>query len=79
MGVKVKVFGLLVRSFPEYDRDRGMEIDLPDNATVKDLLAFLKISKAETGIVMVNGLAQEEGKKLKEGSLVYVFHAISGG
>jgi sulfur carrier protein ThiS len=79
MNVRVRLFGLLPRRFPGYDPEKGMEVDLPPGAKVKDLLAQLDISKEEGGIVAVDGLVQKAEAELRDGSVLHVFHPIVGG
>ncbi|MCJ7545880.1 MAG: MoaD/ThiS family protein [Deltaproteobacteria bacterium] len=79
MNVRVKLFGLLPRRFPGYDPEKGMEVELPPEARVKDLLAQLDISKEEGGIVAVEGLVQKAEAELRDGSVLHVFHPIVGG
>jgi sulfur carrier protein ThiS len=79
MNVRVRLFGLLPRRFPGYDPEKGMEVDLPPGATVKDLLAQLNIAKEEGGIVAVDGLVQKAEAELRDGSVLHVFHPIVGG
>ena len=47
MKVKVRLFGTLSQKFPGYDSVKGLEVEIPDGARVKDLLAHLGIP--ETG------------------------------
>jgi sulfur carrier protein ThiS len=79
VNVRVKLFGLLPRRFPGYDPEKGLEVDLPSGARVKDLLAQLDISKEEGGIVAVEGLVQKAEAELRDGSVLHVFHPIVGG
>jgi len=79
MNVQVKLFGLLPRRFPGYDPEKGMKVDLPPEARVKDLLARLGISKEEGGIVAVDGLVLKAEAELREGAVLHVFHPIVGG
>jgi sulfur carrier protein ThiS len=79
MNVRVKLFGLLPRRFPGYDSEKGLEVDLPPGAKVKDLLARLGISKEEGGIIAVEGMVQKAEAELRDGSVLHVFHPIVGG
>jgi sulfur carrier protein ThiS len=56
-----------------------MEVELPPEAKVKDLLARLGISREEGGIVAVDGLVQKAEAELRDGSVLHVFHPIVGG
>lgn len=79
MRVTVKLFGLLSRGFPDYDHEKGMVVQLPDGARVKDLLVRLEISKKEDAVVTVKGLVQRTEKTLNDRDLVYVFQSVVGG
>ena len=79
MRVRVKLFGLLGRGFPDYDHEKGMVVQLPDGATVKDLLLRLEISKKEDPVVTVKGLVQRTERTLKHRDLVYIFQSVAGG
>ena len=79
MHVRVKLFGLLPRRFPGYNLEKGIEVDVPPGARVKDLLAQLNISKEEGGIVAVDGLVQKAEAELRDGAVLHVFHPIAGG
>ncbi len=79
MNVRVKLFGLLPRRFPGYDPEKGLEVDLPPGARVKDLLTRLGISKEEGGIVAINDQVQKAEAEVGEGAVLHVFHPIVGG
>jgi sulfur carrier protein ThiS len=79
MRVTVKLFGLLGRGFPDYDHEKGMVVQLPEGATVKDLLVRLEISKNEDAVVTVKGLVQRTERTLKHRDLVYIFQSVAGG
>ncbi|MGD9034160.1 MAG: MoaD/ThiS family protein [Desulfobacteraceae bacterium] len=75
----MKLFGLLGRGFPDYDHEKGMVVQLPEGATVKDLLVRLEISKNEDAVVTVKGLVQRTERTLKHRDLVYIFQSVAGG
>lgn len=79
VNVRVKLFGLLARRFPGYDPEEGMAVEIPQGARVKDLLTQLEVSKEEGGVVAVDGLIQKAEAELKDGSVIHVFHLITGG
>jgi hypothetical protein len=74
--VNVKLFGLLPSGFPDYDPELGIDVELPHQATVSDLLSYLKI---EAGIAIVNHLARKPDDGLNEGECVSLFMAAPGG
>lgn len=79
MKVIVKLFGTLSTRIPEYDATRGMEVSLPDGATVERLLKHLGFSPREAGLAIVNGKPQRDDSVLREGEEVYLFNLALGG
>jgi len=79
MRVRVKLFGLLGRRFPDHDLEKGMEVEVPDGVRIGELLARLEISKKEDAVVTVNGLVQRTDAALRDGDLVHIFQSVVGG
>jgi len=50
--IKVKLFGTLGQRFPDYSPEKGLEVEISEGASVGDLLAHLKISGHQGGIVV---------------------------
>jgi len=79
MHVTVKLFATLVR-FKEGTRaGRPFEMELPESATVKDLIDMLKIPPEETHVVFINNIIEEHLSKLKDGDVVGLFPPVGGG
>lgn len=55
------------------------EIELSQNATLRELMYLLKIPPEETRITFVNGIIEEANCKLKDGDVVGIFPPIGGG
>ena len=79
MKVRVKLFGILGQRFPGYHHEQGMEVEIPDGARVKDLLAHLKFSKSFGGVVAVEGKLLTEDVRLGNGAEVNIFQSVFGG
>ena len=79
MKVKVRLFGTLGKEFPDHDPLNGFEVDIPDSASVGDLLDQLQIPKSNIGLVSVQGRLVKAGKMLKPGDFVRIFRPIFGG
>ena len=79
MKVRVKLYGTLSRRFPAYQHSQGIEVEIPDGATVKDLLALLEISESRGTVVIVEGRVLKADDKMRCGVPVNVFQAIQGG
>jgi sulfur carrier protein ThiS len=79
MKVKVKLYGTLSLHVPEYKPSQRIEIEIPDGATVKDLLAHLKISETRGAVVIVEGRVLKANDKMQDGASVEVLQSIQGG
>ena len=79
MKITVKLFGTLSDLFPDYDFEKGLEVDLLAGAKVADLLAHLKISDEQGGTVLMDSRVLPKDEPLTPGSQVLVFQALNGG
>ena len=79
MKVKVKLYGTLRQCFPGYHHSRGMEVEIPDGARVKDLLARLEISDAQGAVVVMEGQVLKANDTICDGVPVHVLQSLSGG
>jgi sulfur carrier protein ThiS len=55
------------------------QIDLPDSATLADLLAHLEIPEQDVGILLVNGRDAAPQSRLAENDVVSIFPTLGGG
>ena len=79
MKIRVKLFGTLPQKYPGYDSSQGFEVEIPDGAKVKDLLARLEIYASDGGMVAVDNLVVQQDDALKEGVSVRIFQSAFGG
>jgi sulfur carrier protein ThiS len=79
MKVRVKLYGTLSQGFPGYPHSQGMEVEVPDGATVEDLLALLEISESRGAAVIAEGRILRADDKMQPGVPVNVLQAIGGG
>jgi sulfur carrier protein ThiS len=79
MKVWVKLFGTLPQRYPEYDAEDGLEVEIPDGAKVKDLLAYLEISSSDGGVAAIDNVVVNIEEKLKEGVRVRILQGAFGG
>ena len=79
MKIRVKLFGTLPQRFPDYDSTQGLEVEIPDGAKVKDLLARLEISASDGGLVAIDNVVVQHDDDLKEGVSVRIFQRAFGG
>jgi len=79
MRVRVKLFGTLSLRFPGHDPAGVLEVDVPDQAKVGDLLALLGITQVENVVAAVEGILLKTEDLLKEGTTVHLLQAAYGG
>ena len=79
MHVTVKLYATLHRYARGKKAGVPFEIELPEDATLHDLIDELSIPSEEMRITFVNGVIQEVDCKLKDGDEVGMFPPIGGG
>ena len=79
MKIRIKLYGTLSERFPGYQHSQGMEIEIPEGATAKDLLALLGISESQGAAAIVEGRILKADDKLRRGVPVSILQAIGGG
>jgi sulfur carrier protein ThiS len=79
MKMKVKLYGTYSQRFPGYQHSQGIEVEIPDGATVKDLLALLEISESQGAVVITEGRVLKADDKMQCGVPVSVLQAMRGG
>jgi molybdopterin synthase sulfur carrier subunit len=79
MRVKVKLYATLVRYKVGEQAGKSFEVELPERATLQNLIACLEIPPEETRITFVNGIVESPGRVLKNEDEVGIFPPIGGG
>jgi molybdopterin converting factor small subunit len=77
--VRVKLFATLRRQFPDLGIDEALEVELPDDATVAQLVEKLQLPKEQVRIMFVNNTFQKGDYSLSNGDEVGIFPPIGGG
>ena len=79
MNVKIKLFGTLGQDFPGYDSLKGMVVNIPDDARVKDLFVHLDIQKTSCFMVTLDNTIAKPTDKLVNGATIQIFQTLAGG
>ena len=79
MKMRVKLYGTLGQQFPNYQHSQGVEVEIPDGARVKDLLARLEISDAQGAVVVMEGQVLKANDTICDRVPVHVLQSLSGG
>ena len=79
MKIKLKLFANLKKFLPYEPKEGFCEIEIQDNATVKDVLDRFNIPSEYSKIILINGIHKRLDDKLKEGDTLSVFPPLAGG
>ena len=79
MKVSVNLYGTLNAKIPGYRKSRGFEVELPEGAQVKDLLALLEIPESQKAVVTIEGRIRKASDKIPSGARAQVLQPIHGG
>jgi sulfur carrier protein ThiS len=79
MKVRVNLYGTFRQRFPGYQHSQGMEVEIQERATVKDLLALLEISESQGPVVIAEGRILGDGDEIQRGVPVNVLQVMRGG
>jgi sulfur carrier protein ThiS len=79
MKIAVKLYGTLRQRFPDYQNEKGIEVEIPDEATASDLLALLEIPESRGAVVIMKGQVLKSDDRIHRGVPVTVVQALFGG
>ena len=79
MKINIKLFGTFQQRFSDYDREKGLVVEISDRARVKDLLALLEISESDGGLVAIEGKIADLEAELDDGASVRILQLAHGG
>jgi sulfur carrier protein ThiS len=77
--LNIKLYGTLSRSFDEYDHLSGLDIVLPEESSINDLLSFLDILPNRVGMILMDGKPVQNDTRLKEKAQIKILQPIAGG
>jgi len=77
--VQAKPFATLRRHFPELAIGEATSVELPDDATITQLLRKLDLPSEQVKIVFVNGVIQKKNHTLSDGDEIGIFPPVGGG
>jgi len=79
MPIKVILSSTLRKYVPGYDPIKGLEMEVEEVTTLKDVMVRLKIPEKDIKIAMVNGVRVKLNKKLEGNERIGLFPAVGGG
>lgn len=79
MTIEIRLFATLAEFLPPHSRSGTATLDVPDGASVGDVIAVLGIPPALPCVVLVNGQDAETDRGLAPGDVVSLFPPLAGG
>ena len=79
MRVKVKLIANYQSLLPAEAVGNTVEIEVPDDLTVLQILAPFGVPLDDTSVIVLNGLTVDLNSPVSEGDVVAAFSAIAGG
>ncbi len=79
MMIHVKLLANYREHLPPEAKNGGVELDVPDGATVREAISRFDIPLDDTSVIVLNGLTVNLNTPLKQGDIVSAFSAIAGG
>lgn len=79
MQVRVRVYATLRQYLSNVASGVSLEVEVPEEATLEDLMRQLNLPREEVKVAYVNARAQPWSYRLKAGDDVGIFPPIGGG
>ncbi len=83
MKIRLKLYALLGKYLPSNAVKNELDMDVPDGATILDVLATLNVPEAECHLVLINGVfvppSERPTKALTEGDALAIWPPVAGG
>ena len=81
MKVKVNLYGTLSQKVSGYRQSQGIEVEVPEGATVKELLSILQIPVlgSQKAVVAIDGCIRKANDEIPSGARAQIFQPMHGG
>jgi len=79
MKIMVKLFATFQKQLPEGKGLEGIETEVKEGTTLKDIYNIFKLPENIQKITLVDGKHQKETYQVKEGETISIFPPIAGG
>ncbi|MDA3790712.1 MAG: MoaD/ThiS family protein [Desulfobacula sp.] len=79
MKLNIKLYGTLSRSFDDYDHLSGLDVLLPEESSIQDLLVYLNVLPKRVGMILMDGKPVQKDTRLKNETQIKILQPIAGG
>ncbi len=77
--VRVRLFASLRRRYPHLGIGEPISVELPEGATLDQLVEHLQLPVNEVKVIFVNGIVRGKDHPLADGDEVGIFPPVGGG
>lgn len=77
--VNVRLFATLRRFFPDYDPEKGIDVNVEEGSTVQNLIQTLQLPEKEARVILINGKSKNQTDTITDGDQVNIFTPLGGG
>jgi sulfur carrier protein ThiS len=77
--IEVRLFANLARYLPPGAQGGGARMEVPDDATVADVVGRLAIPADVPGLLLVNGVEASADRRLRAGDVLSIVPPLAGG
>jgi sulfur carrier protein ThiS len=77
--LNIKLYGTLSRSFDDYDHLSGLDVLLPEESSIQDLLVYLNVLPKRVGMILMDGKPVQKDTRLKNETQIKILQPIAGG
>jgi molybdopterin converting factor small subunit len=77
--VKVKLFGTLRRFYPNYNSEKGIDLEIEEGSTMEALIKTLQLPQNEARVLLINGVSKKVTDPIQEGNCINIFAPMGGG
>ena len=75
----MKLFVTLRKYIPDYDPEKGIDVDINEGSTINDLIETLGLPRKEASVIFINGISQKTTDHIKDGRQIKIFTPLAGG
>lgn len=79
MNLNVKLYGTLSRLLDDYNHQEGLDVTIPEDTSIQDLLVHLNLEPDGIGMIFMDGMPAKKKARLKQGARITIFQPIFGG
>ncbi len=77
--IQVKLFATLRRYYADVKIGEAMAVEMPEGATVGQLIERLRLPPDEVKVIFINNIVRQKGHPLADGDEMGIFPAVGGG